>query len=88
MSLGEPVLRVATPDDASPVEALMKESTAALFPLFYDEAQTASAVEYVAHIDPMLLGDGTYYVIESGEEPNVEGEPHAFQGMVAEAIVK
>ena len=69
MSLGEPVLRVATPDDASPVEALMKESTAALFPLFYDEAQTASAVEYVAHIDPMLLGDGTYYVIESGEEP-------------------
>jgi GNAT superfamily N-acetyltransferase len=67
MSLGEPVLRVATPDDASGIEAVMKQSTAALFPRFYDAVQTASAVEYVAQIDSMLLEDGTYFVIESGE---------------------
>jgi GNAT superfamily N-acetyltransferase len=68
MSLGQPALRVATTDDASAVEALMKESTAALFPLFYDDEQTASAVEHVAQIDPMLLKDGTYFVIEMGDE--------------------
>jgi GNAT superfamily N-acetyltransferase len=64
----EPRLRVATPGDAEAVETLMKESTAAMFPLFYDEAQTASAVEHVAHADPMLLEDGTYYVVEAGGE--------------------
>lgn len=68
MSLGQYRLRVATPDDASRVEALMKESTAALFPFFYSDEQTASAVKYVAEIDPMLLDDGTYVVIETGDE--------------------
>ena len=67
MNLGQPLLRVATPDDALRVEALMKQSTAALFPHFYDDRQTASAVTYVAEVDPMLLEDGTYFVIESGE---------------------
>jgi GNAT superfamily N-acetyltransferase len=46
----------------------MKESAAGLFPAFYNDAQVASAVRYVAHIDPMLLEDGTYYVLESGDE--------------------
>jgi GNAT superfamily N-acetyltransferase len=64
----QPILRIATPEDAIRVEELMKESTAALFPSFYDEEQTASAVRYVAEIDPMLLEDGTYFVIESGDE--------------------
>jgi len=68
MNLGQPLLRVATPDDALRVEALMKQSTAALFPHFYDDRQTASAVTYVAEVDPMLLEDGTYFVIESGQE--------------------
>jgi GNAT superfamily N-acetyltransferase len=68
MNLGQPLLRVATPDDTPRVEALMKESTAALFPLFYDDRQTASAVKYVAEVDPMLLEDGTYFVIESVDE--------------------
>jgi GNAT superfamily N-acetyltransferase len=44
----------------------MKESTAALFPHFYDDEQTASAVEHVAQVDRMLLEDGTYFVIETG----------------------
>jgi GNAT superfamily N-acetyltransferase len=64
----EPALRVATPADANRVEALMKESAAAIFPRFYDERQAASAVRYVAEIDPMLLADGTYFVLETDGE--------------------
>jgi GNAT superfamily N-acetyltransferase len=64
----EPVLRVATLADQAAVHALMKESVAALFPRFYDERQSASAVHYVAEVDPMLLADGTYFVLESGDE--------------------
>ncbi|MEX2612367.1 MAG: GNAT family N-acetyltransferase [Gaiellaceae bacterium] len=68
MGLEEPTLRVATPDDEVAIDALMKESAAALFPLFYDERQSASAVRYVAQVDPMLLADGTYFVLESGDD--------------------
>jgi len=70
----EPVLRIATPDDAPAIEALMKESGAVLFRRFYDERQTESAVRYVSQIDPMLLADGTYFVLE------VDGEPVACGG--------
>src|ERR1700747_1157719 len=55
---------MATPADAAQIEALMKASAAAIFPRFYDEQQSASAVRYVAEIDPMLLADGTYFVLE------------------------
>ena len=61
-------LRVATPADAEQIEALMKASGAALFPLFYDERAAASAVEYVCRPDPDLLADGTYFVLEHGGE--------------------
>ena len=61
-------LRVATHEDAAPIDALMKASAAAIFPEFYDAAQTASAVRYVAQVDPDLLVDGTYYVVEDGLE--------------------
>jgi N-acetylglutamate synthase-like GNAT family acetyltransferase len=68
MDRAEPVLRVATPEDAPRVEALMKESAAALFPRYHDEQQSASAVRYVAQPDPMLLADGTFFVLESDGE--------------------
>jgi GNAT superfamily N-acetyltransferase len=68
MLLNEPTVSVATPGDVMRIEALMKESTAALFAGFYDERQVASAVRHVAVADPMLLDDGTYFVIESGAE--------------------
>ena len=61
----EPALRVATPTDQRAVEALMKDSAAELFPRFYDERQSASAVRHVAQIDSQLLADGTFYVLES-----------------------
>jgi hypothetical protein len=62
----EPVLRVATLADEAAIEALMKQSGAALFPRFYTEEQASSAVRYVAQVDPMLLSDGTYFVLEAG----------------------
>jgi hypothetical protein len=68
MNRAEPVLRVATAGDASRVDALMKESAAALFPRYYDERQSASSVRYIAQVDPMLLLDGTYFVLESDGE--------------------
>ena len=63
-----PTLRVATVADAPPIDALMKASAAAIFPAYYDASQSASAVRYVAHVDPDLLADGTYLVLEDGGE--------------------
>jgi GNAT superfamily N-acetyltransferase len=61
-------VRIASVDDAQAIDALMKESAAALFPAFYDEKQTASAVRFVAQVDSMLLADGTYFALEAGDE--------------------
>ena len=63
-----PALRVAVSDDAPAIDTLMKASTREIFPAFYDEVQTASAVVHIAHVDPMLLEDGTYFVLETGGE--------------------
>ncbi len=65
MNAGSPVLRVATPDDRAAIDALMAESAASHFPRFYDEPECASAVRYIAAVDPMLLEDGTYYVFDA-----------------------
>jgi len=46
----------------------MRASVVELFPRFYDERQTASAAVYVAHVDPMLVTDGTYFVHDAGGE--------------------
>jgi GNAT superfamily N-acetyltransferase len=59
-------LRLATADDAPAIEALMKASIADLFPAFYDARQTASSVIHVAHVDRMLIDDGTYFIILEG----------------------
>ena len=66
--MDHPVLRVATPADAPAIDALMKASTRAIFPAFYDARQTESAVVHIAHVDPMLIEDGTYFALESGGE--------------------
>jgi GNAT superfamily N-acetyltransferase len=63
-----PSLRIATPEDASEVDALMKQSGAALFPAFYGDERSESAVRFVAQVDPMLLSDGTFFVLEAEDE--------------------
>ena len=62
------VLRVAGLGDETAIDALMQESTAALFPRYYDDRQTASAVRFVAHADPLIIADGTYFVLEADGE--------------------
>ncbi len=62
----EPTLRLAHRADMAGIDALMKASIAALFPSFYDERQTASSVVHIGHVDPMLVEDGTYFVLENG----------------------
>ncbi len=64
----EATLRPARLDEAKLLETLMKASTRKLFPLFYDEGQTASAVEYIAVVDRQLIEDGTYFAVEAGGE--------------------
>jgi len=61
-------LRIATLEDAPAIDALMKDSAAALFPAYYDDRQTASAVRFVAQVDLMLVADGTYFALEAGDE--------------------
>lgn len=65
----EPVLRIAMLEDETALHVLMKESAAVLFRRYYDERQSESAVRYVAQVDRTLLEDGTYFVLESGDEP-------------------
>jgi GNAT superfamily N-acetyltransferase len=64
----QPILRLARPDEADVIDALMKASTEGLFPAFYDEAQTAAAAKYIASVDRTLIADGTYFVLEAGGE--------------------
>jgi GNAT superfamily N-acetyltransferase len=59
-------LRLAVEADAAPVNRLMQGSIEALFPGFYDAAQTASAARYIARVDLTLIADGTYLVYEEG----------------------
>jgi len=46
----------------------MQTSIREIFPRFYDEAQTASAVVHIGHLDLALIEDGTYYVHEADGE--------------------
>jgi GNAT superfamily N-acetyltransferase len=64
----EPVFRRARLDEAPAIDDLMKASTRDLFPMTYDVAQTASAVQFIASVDRALIEDGTYYVFEVGGE--------------------
>ena len=68
MAAPETTLRTATPEDRPAIETLMRVSGDVLFRLFYDERQAESAVRYVSTVDPMLLEDRTYFMIEAGRE--------------------
>ncbi|MEP6639254.1 MAG: GNAT family N-acetyltransferase [Chloroflexota bacterium] len=63
-AMAQPALRVATADDQESIDALMKASTRALFPAWYSAQQTESSVIHIAHVDPTLIEDGTYFVID------------------------
>jgi GNAT superfamily N-acetyltransferase len=67
MDRPEPTLRPAAPEDAPRIDALMKASIEALFPAFYDARQTASSRIHIGAVDPMLIEDGTYFVLEADD---------------------
>jgi GNAT superfamily N-acetyltransferase len=64
------MIRTAVPADVPEIERVMRASMADLGTGFYDAAQVASAVRYIAVVDRQLLDDGTYFVIE---EQSAEG---------------
>jgi len=68
VKLAGPVLRVAADADIDAIAEVMRASVLELFPQFYDERQTASAAVHVAHVDPTLISDGTYFVHDVGGE--------------------
>jgi GNAT superfamily N-acetyltransferase len=68
MTTYTPPQRPATLADAPAIADLMRNSVLELFPRFYDERQTASAAVHIAHIDLMLIEDGTYFVHEADGE--------------------
>ncbi len=66
--MDRPELRLATLDDETAIDALMKASIRDIFPNFYEARQTESSVQYVGVADRMLIEDGTYFVAEAGGE--------------------
>lgn len=59
-----PPARLAEARDAPAISALMRAAVLELFPAFCDARQTASAAVHVAHLDALLIADGTYVVHE------------------------
>lgn len=49
----------------------MKASIRELFPAFYTPRQTASSEIHIGHVDPLLIEDGTYLVLESPGDGSV-----------------
>lgn len=60
--------RPAVAADTDAIAALMRESVLAVFPRFYSQEQASSAAVYIAHLDPLLITDRTYFVHEAGAE--------------------
>ena len=58
------MIRLAAREDVPEIERLMRASTAALSRGFYDDAQIAAAVRWIAVADGQLIDDRTYYVVE------------------------
>jgi len=54
--------------DTAAISALMRGSVLALFPRSYSPEQTASGAIHIAHLDPLLIEDGTYFVHEADGE--------------------
>jgi GNAT superfamily N-acetyltransferase len=46
----------------------MRDSILALFPHFYDERQTAGAAVHIGEPDLALIADGTYFVLDAGDD--------------------
>lgn len=61
------MIRKAALADLPEIERVMRASMRGLGKGFYDDVQTASAVQYIAAPDRNLIEDGTYFVIEEDD---------------------
>ena len=68
------MLRPVTSNDIPALATLMPLSLANLGQAHYDEQTLAKMVRYIAIPDPVIIGDGSYYLVES------EGKPVACGG--------
>jgi GNAT superfamily N-acetyltransferase len=62
--LDGPELRQGRMDEVDAIDELMKASMRVVFPQFYDAEQTESSLRFIS-LDPYLIEDGTYFVIEA-----------------------
>ena len=61
-------LRLATRADISALGALMDASVRGLSVGYYDDAQIQAALRHLLGVDTQLIDDGTYFLIEDGDE--------------------
>jgi len=59
-----PRLRLATLEDASAIDELMKSSIREIFPTDYDARQTEASIRFVGSVDRTLIEDRTYFVAD------------------------
>jgi GNAT superfamily N-acetyltransferase len=67
------IARVATIADIPELQALIARSVRELSANFYTPAQIEAALVAVFGVDTQLIGDGTYYVIDSPSGPAAAG---------------
>jgi GNAT superfamily N-acetyltransferase len=72
MTMSEPTttastLRQATLDDVPRLTRLVQASIRGFGASFYDDAQLRSSLEHLYGVDRQLIEDGTYFVIEEGD---------------------
>jgi N-acetylglutamate synthase-like GNAT family acetyltransferase len=60
-------VRVATPDDAAVVSALLDASYSTLLQSHYEPALLTVALPLMTRANPALLASGTYYIAETGD---------------------
>lgn len=74
-------LRRAVPSDSAAIEAVMKASAGELSKGFYSEQQIPSVIAHISSLDPVLIEDETYFVIEDVRDG--EDAPSAELSIVA-----
>lgn len=63
----EPVLRLATPEDRSALEALLERSVRDLSRDYYSPGQIDASLKAIFGIDGTLIADGTYFAVMVGD---------------------
>jgi N-acetylglutamate synthase-like GNAT family acetyltransferase len=63
-----PEIRLATTEDVPALQQLIRESVVGLSAAYYTPEQITSALSHVFGVDTQLITDGTYFVVEVGND--------------------